>query len=57
MIKDSALVTAQKAPAASGKTQKIDSKPNQATSGSNQPRVSSAVQVISCSIYSESFEY
>ena len=50
-------MTAQKAPAASGKTQKVDSKPNQSTSASNQPRVSNAVQVISYSIYSESFEY
>jgi hypothetical protein len=51
MAENFLLATAQKVAAASSsasssKTQKIDSKPAQGTSASNQPRISSAIQVI-----------
>jgi hypothetical protein len=50
MAENFLLVIAQKvassSSASSSKTQKIDSKPAQGTSASNQPRISSAIQVI-----------
>jgi len=39
------LATAPKVASSSSKTQKIDSKPAQGTSASNQTRISSAIQV------------
>jgi hypothetical protein len=53
---NSPLATTQKASTTS-KTQKLDSKPTQGKSASNQPRISSAVQVISPSINKINVEF
>ncbi len=51
MAENFLLATAQKVASSSSKTQKIDSKPAQGTSATNQPRISSAIQVTWLPIY------